>query len=285
MNAVSTVTLGGRSFRVEALNLPAPHKDQDAWLVCDDFVAVADGATPLRDERPSVVQEFARAALTELKARRGDSPQRMVRMAIQTTRRLADQYSPPLSCTLAVARTAPEGIQIVVLGDCTAVVADDQGRRRTIRDHRLGRVDRGPIARLAELTQAGISVEDADRAIAADLIANRLRMNSPDWYWSFSADSAASRHVLRRAVSPESVSALLLCSDGFARLADTFAASGGMTGLLRRCQREGLASLGEELRSLEEEPESLTRYPRFGRHDDATAILLTARNAQDTTTN
>jgi hypothetical protein len=280
MNRASKTTLGGRSFLVEVLNLPAPGKDQDAWRLSDGFVAVADGATPLGDEPPSAVRDFARAALDELAARRQESARRMVRAAIEAIRRLATRHSPPLSCTLALARTVPDGIQIVVLGDCTVVVADDQGRRRTIRDPRLSRIDGRVIATLADLTRAGVSAEDANRAIAEDLIANRMRMNLPDSYWSISSESAASRHILHRLLAPQSVSAMLLCSDGFARLADTFSAPAGMTSLLRRCQRDGLVALGEELRSLEQAPDSLVRYPRFGRHDDATAILLTASEAK-----
>ena len=276
MKMTSETTLGGRTFQVEVLSLPAPDKDQDAWRVCDGFVAVADGATPLRDEPSMVVREYAEAALDELDARRGEPASRMVRAAIEATKHVASSQSPPLSSTVALARTVSEGIQIVVLGDCTVVVADTHGRRRTIRDRRLTRIDGEVSEKLARLTGAGVSLEHANKAIAGDLIANRSRMNRPDSYWSFSNELTASRHILHRLYSPQSVSAMLICSDGFARLSDTFAVVAGMTDLLERCQRDGLVGLGRELRSLEQAPNSLMRYPRLDRYDDATAILLIA---------
>lgn len=276
MKAASSVAVAGRVFDVEVLNLPAPGKDQDAWRLADDFVAVADGATPLGDQPPSAVRGYARAALDALEAQRTKAVRTMVWAAVEATRPLATRNSPPLSCTVALARTVGGAIEVAVLGDCTVVVAYEEGRRRTIRDPRLSRVDAGVIGKLADLTRSGVSAEAARLAIAEDLTSNCMRMNTPETYWSFSGERIASRHVLHRLLVPQSVAAMLLCSDGFSRLADTFHATAGMTGLLDRCRNEGLVALGEELRNLELAPDSLIRYPRFGRHDDATAILLTA---------
>lgn len=275
MTLVTEATLGGRRFRVEILNLPAPGKDQDAWRVGDGFVAVADGATPLRNEPSTDVREYADAALAALEAQGHERAGRMVRLAILATRGLAARHDPPLSCTISLARTMPDGIELAMLGDSIAVVGDAQGRRRTIRDPRLTRVDDEVLARLAELLDSGASVPEARKAIAQDLDANRMGMNRRDSYWSFSAEPAAGRHVYHRLISPDLVASILLCTDGFARLADMFGYPGGSAALLKRCEREGLESLGRQLRSLEGEPDSLLRHPRFSRFDDATAILLT----------
>jgi hypothetical protein len=274
MKASPATRLAGRTFDVQVLNLPAPGKDQDAWLVSDDFVAVADGATPLGDEPASAVREYAKTSLEALWSERSQTAGRMVRVAVEKTMDLAIPHTPPLSCTVALARTVSTSIEVVILGDCTAVVAYQEGRRRTIRDLRLPRVDAVVIEKLRDLTKGGLSPDDARLAITDDLTANRLQMNRADSYWSFSGERAAGRHVLHRLLAPDDVLAILLCSDGFARLADTFHAASGMTGLLDRCRKEGLAALGAELRSLELAPRSMTDYPRFGTHDDATAVLL-----------
>ena len=276
MTTVSKVELGGRVFRAEVLSLPAPSKDQDAWRIGDDFVAVADGATPLDDQPAPAVREYAAAALNALEARRTETAEGMVRGAVDATRQMAVRHVPPLSCTVALARTVADGIQIVVLGDCIAVVADAQGRRRTIRDPRLTHVDGGVVDKLTSLTLEGMPFDEASRAISGDLVENRMRMNRRDSYWSFSSAAEAGKHILRRVRGSRSISAMLLCSDGFARLADTYRVTAGTAGLLELCETKGLATLGRELRAIEGEPDSLTRYPRFSRHDDATAVLLTA---------
>lgn len=274
MISTAAARLGGRDYRAEVMNLPAPGKDQDAFRVSDGFVAVADGATPLGGEPGSSVRAFADAALDGLASRRDEPAARMVRTAIRAARQHGGHHSPPLSCTLALARTERRRIEFVVLGDCTAVVEDAEGRRETIRDHRLDRIDGAVVERLAALMGTGMSAEDAELSVKQNLIDNRMRMNTPDSYWSFSTEPAAAKHVLHRLRDANTVSAVLICSDGFARLADTFHAAAGMAGLMKRCRREGLASLGDELRALERAPESLARFPRLNRHDDATAILL-----------
>ena len=66
---------------------------------------------------------------------------------------------------------------------------------------------------------------------------------------------------------------LLLMSDGFAALFDTYAAYDA-AGLMARVLESGLEPLAEELRRIEREDAACLRYPRFKASDDASAIWL-----------
>lgn len=66
---------------------------------------------------------------------------------------------------------------------------------------------------------------------------------------------------------------LLLMTDGFAALVESYAAF-DEAGLLAALPEIGLAGLAARLRAIEAEDSDCTRFPRFKRSDDATAIWL-----------
>lgn len=66
---------------------------------------------------------------------------------------------------------------------------------------------------------------------------------------------------------------ILLMSDGFAALIDTYEAYDAAS-LAAAVRDRGLAALAEELRAIERADAACIRYPRFKRSDDASAIWL-----------
>jgi hypothetical protein len=76
-----TVRLGDARFAVDAAYFPEPGKGQDALLIADGFVGVADGCTPVR-EPAADVGAFALDALLALQRSAGGSVREMFRDAI-----------------------------------------------------------------------------------------------------------------------------------------------------------------------------------------------------------
>ena len=66
---------------------------------------------------------------------------------------------------------------------------------------------------------------------------------------------------------------LLMMSDGFYRLVDTFERYTDAT-LFQAVEQRGLAALLQELRELERGDPECRRHLRFKTHDDATALRL-----------
>lgn len=85
------------------------------------------------------------------------------------------------------------------------------------------------------------------------------------------AQAAKAIEYVRVAVAPGDD--LLLMSDGFAALLDTYQAY-QPEAFMQRLLATGLAPLAEELRRIERDDAACLRYPRFKASDDATALWL-----------
>lgn len=89
-----------------------------------------------------------------------------------------------------------------------------------------------------------------------------------------SVDAGQSRAATDHAAyAIEPGASLLLMSDGFAALVDTYGAYDAAD-LFDAVAERGLADLASELRAIEREDAACRRFPRFKRSDDATALWL-----------
>lgn len=273
---IAPVEFGRWSMQSETLALPAPGKDQDALLLTERVAVVADGATPLDGHGVADVRRFAGDVVRALADRAGTP----LRDAVTDTIRVlgrggGDPWSVP-SCTLAAVRVDGPSLEVGVLGDCLVVLACRDGTYRTVRDERLSDVDQVSLEEMRRLLDEGRSVDEALEGIQELLRAGRAGMNSGGLYWSVADNPEAGLQMVVERFDAAAVRGLLLCSDGFSRLWDPFGLTPEPAGLLRMAEQGGLAKLGRRLREIESEDDSMRRYPRFARHDDATAILLRA---------
>jgi hypothetical protein len=198
----SRVQLAGAPFDVDSLVVSHPGKGHDRVLVEDDFVGVADGATPLGTDWPNA-GDFAATALRCLAERARD--QSLARdfwsAAILAAAARTGAVQPRASCSAAVVRGIDDDrLEVSVLGDCTALI---EVRGRTVRLYDP------TIQRLDHLVTAY-----EDEARAAVLLRHRRLMNSPGGYWIFATDPAAADHLHTARVARHELSALLLHSDG-----------------------------------------------------------------------
>ena len=101
----------------------------------------------------------------------------------------------------------------------------------------------------------------------------RSQMNTPDGYWIFGLEPKAAEHVKRNQITVSDTADLLLMSDGFSRLVDTYQHFNFDTLIDLACS-EGLSALYDILRSIEENKENRSKFPRIKEKDDASAILI-----------
>lgn len=76
-------------------------------------------------------------------------------------------------------------------------------------------------------------------------------------------------------IAIENPQSILLCTDGFFRLVDTYGAY-DEAALVTEAARRGPCGLLTELRSIEAGDPDCVRHPRFKPRDDAAAICLTS---------
>lgn len=267
-------TLGGLEFRGELLSLPANGKGHDAALVDDEFVGIADGSTPLHSGNGIEAHGYARGALDRLRRHRGAPPVEMFRLALSTGRLPEAPISRLPSSTVITLTVIDEELTVSVLGDCLGLVKALDGDITVVCDRRLEQFD-GPVAeQMARNVREGMSIDEAREAASEQLVSNRNRANSERAYWLFVDDPAAAEHVETASVPIADLDEIFLCSDGFSRLIEPFHIAKDEADLLTLAETRGLTTLGQELRSVEEAPNSFAEYPRLDPSDDATAILL-----------
>ena len=272
------VILAGHPFDAQVLDLAAAGKGQDRLLVSDDFIGVADGATPLVGAARPMADPgpFAARVLAGLRNASDEALEVALGRVIDHERDGAaddPQGRSNVSCTVAVVRGYRGNLEAAVLGDCEVVVLGAR-RVRVVSDARLRRLDRLAVDDLRRRLRTGAEPSVARRSILPLLRQHRESMNQQGTYWVVGQEPEAARHLRRGRFSIAETRAILVASDGFFRLVDVFRVYPSRAALLAAALARGLEELGERLRSLERSPGSARTYPRFSDEDDATAVLL-----------
>lgn len=251
----------------------------DDRVGCGDTLAwVIDGATDLGE--PGLVGSRGGAAWLAMEAdmafaAAGDEPVRAIckevfdrlahRFDAQRRRDPVAAWELPVASFL-VARVSGGSIDCGWLGDCTALLR---------RADRIDRIGHGAAAKEKEAAKAksfvgqGLGDKQRPQPIVDALRASRM---APGRHL-LGVDPAAVDHVGRAIIPCAAGDELLLMTDGFASLIDDYAAMDAQA-MFDALASDGLAGLGRQLRTIEEADAACTRYPRFKRSDDATAIWL-----------
>lgn len=177
------------------------------------------------------------------------------------------------SAGMAMAALEGETLVLARLGDCSLHTLASGAVQSPFPPSPLEALDRRAIEALRHHLNAGLSYDEARVSIKERLQAHRNAMNMPGGYSALSVDSRclANLEVIRLPLD-EAPERLLLASDGFAAAYEHYGLCTPEDILHGKAER--LSTLVERIRYLEEEDESLTRYPRLKPHDDASALLF-----------
>jgi hypothetical protein len=221
---------------------------------------VIDGATdpPLDGKGMTRPARFVHRISAELGVRLASSEDPAGALAGTIAAIAGDDWAgPPFppSASIGIVRTAGDRLHVLRLGDVSIVGGD-----RIL-------ADRGAVSREQALLRSG---PDQWSSIAAF---RERWMNQPGGYPAVSLDPAAVRHAETAEWRVATGEVLLLASDGLTRLVDLFGAE-TYRSLLERAAHDGIASLVERLRELEEAHANDGSRLRVKTHDDATGVLL-----------
>jgi hypothetical protein len=180
------------------------------------------------------------------------------------------------SAAALIARLQDGVLEAVALGDCQLFIAEPGRPARLCGVDRSRLGDRAAIERIETLMkQERLTWLEARAKLKGRSDAGRRLMNRPGGYAVLSIDMAPLDLIHQEAIPLASGARLLLATDGFARLYETFGAYTEET-LLEAAFEKGLAALIGELRALEDGDPACERSPRLKPKDDATAILAIA---------
>lgn len=168
-------------------------------------------------------------------------------------------------------------LTFAALGDCKALLRQADGKTDALGPRTAAKSDDRINQAVRRLQDAGLSAPEAYRAqLARHLRANRDRMNTPEGYWVFSVHPEAADHLDLDRRTLQGDAEILLMTDGFFRLVDTYRAY-DPDGLFDAVRTHGLEALLGELRAIEAADPNCLRYPRLKPADDAAAVYLLAR--------
>ncbi|MGW2093266.1 protein phosphatase 2C domain-containing protein [Promicromonospora sukumoe] len=254
--------------------------NQDRYVIGDQFAAVLDGATSVAGDRSHdpgwYAEQLARSI--EEAVPRGEPLADVVAAAIRTVRDahgLTSATTP--TSTVALARWSDELVETYVLGDSFAVVIHADGSEAIHTDDRLDDVATAERAAYRSRLADSHGYDDGHRALLLDLQAEQARhLNQSGGYWIAGAEPEAAHHGITTTEKRESVSGLLLASDGVDPERHPEAAS------WRDLYDEAIAHGPDQvLRRIHEteqtDPDGLG-WPRSKPHDDKTLVVATLRS-------
>jgi len=274
---------------LDALSLPGnPAKpNDDAWGQTSGAAVVLDGATNLGESLlpgESDAAWIARFAARRLMAhcQDGRTPLDAVRSALGDAdksfaglrrRPPRENYENPYASMMFVSATT-SGFEALWFGDCAALVQRPDGAVEIVGDAFDKRsAESRRVAMLAKAKGLAPAAGINRPEFLSALRLARNNVNTDKGSWLFGPNAEAADHVRGKRIDAPAGTTLLLASDGFLALASDYGLYDAET-LVVAAQSEGLEALGHELRLMEEGDSDGSRYPRFKKSDDATAVLL-----------
>jgi hypothetical protein len=274
---------------LDALSLPGnPAKpNDDAWGQTNTAAVVFDGATNLGE--PLLPGDSDAAWLARFGARRlmahchdcDDAAEALKRALADAEKSFAglrrrapkENYEHPYASMMFV-RAADGHVDALWFGDCGAFVKRPNEKVEIVGeafDKRAAEARR--VAMLAKAKglapAAGINRPEFMSALRAA----RNTVNTEKGSWLFGPHPQAAGHARGARIGAPPGSLVLLASDGFLALASDYGLYDADS-LVDAAEKQGLESLGAELRAIEASDPDGMKYPRFKTSDDATAVLL-----------
>jgi len=280
---------------IDSLSLPGSedrrNEDQMGWTAQCAFVI--DGATGLgpdfvvgrHDSDAAWLATFAKVHFEEMIAP-GRSMADIVRSTNALARRIVSfaangRDMPAWNLPIAgfqMVRIEEDAVVTYGLGDCTLYLRDAVGE---LASHSpLGHMGNAEMESAREALEKCGGLSKLPRLVDEPALLARERAfrgaynSEKSGIWTLGSAPEAADHLVSARLSGDVPLTGLLCSDGFAALADKYARY-EPGALIAAAGKKGLPALAEELRAIErvEDPDGHL-FPRMKASDDATAVLF-----------
>lgn len=178
------------------------------------------------------------------------------------------------SSTVLLAREQAERLEVLALGDSTAVVKTNDGTTHRISDDRLSRTATEIRHRYRERLQNGSGYDDEHRSLLGELQHHERRhRNIPDGYWIAETDPEAAQQAVCCQFETSEVAWCVLATDGAQRVIDHL---GLRWESVAHMQDHELAELLQRLHDWEQFEDPTAKFlPRAKQHDDKVLVTWT----------
>ena len=276
-------------FRLEgAVSQPASLVNDDAFDVLDRIAWMLDGATGISPDRllpgESDASWFCGILRENLRdaADRAGSNRIVLEKALSKTSASFQRFKkreekdraelPAASCALAAIRDGL--IEISVIGDCTVFLDDGHGGIEKISDQRVRTYDDAVVDGIVQLMKReNVPYAEALERARSTIWRNRKIRNCDTTYWVLEPNVGSLRGVMTAMHDLSRAKRLVMMTDGFYRLVDTYGAYTD-DGLLEAVMERGCDALCAVLREIENGDTECRRHVRIKARDDASCVVL-----------
>ena len=276
-------------FRLEgAVSRPAGIVNDDAFDVLNRIAWVLDGATGISPDRLLPGQSDANwfCGILRKNLRKADdgagSNRIVLEKALSKTstsfqrfkrREEKDRAELP-AASGAVAAIWDDLIEISVIGDCTVFLEDGLGGIEKISDQRVRTYDDAVVDGIVQLMEGeNVPYAEALERAKPTIWRNREIRNRDTTYWVLEPNVGSLKGVMTSTHDLSRVKRLVMMTDGFYRLVDTYGAYTD-EGLFQAVLERGCRALCSELRQIEGGDRECRRYVRIKACDDASCVVL-----------
>lgn len=245
--------------------------NQDAVICRRNFIAVADGATPLgggeQEARDTSLFALSLMDYLDVADPRPGNVLEVIPLAINAARRRVKAED--ITSTLTVATWDENTVRVATIGDSVAVIKTADGFHEIIDPSYAGNEDRY-LSQVADGVLQGLTWEEAYEDIRGALKEARQLRNSDQGTWIASTSTpgrAVAKHMYVVDLPRDEVEGCAVVSDGLHDWVGKF----GLIGpeYIFTLDREGLSRMWLEAYDLQRADASRSQYPRLSNLDDA----------------
>ena len=251
--------------------------NQDRFHADGQCAFVLDGASAIRPQKRDggwYAGELSKELGYRLKRNLNSDLRGSLRSAIASVASMLDAGDGSPSSTVTIATWSDAILDVLVLGDSTAVVYLKSGAVEVLYDARLDAIGTELRDAYQDALSGGNGFSTGHRERLRKLQEEQLRTrNQPGGYWIAADDPAAADESLTMSFPLGEVDAVLLATDG---AADGVLTYGLMTWqeVRQRITMSGPEAHIEEIVIAEREDADGMRWPRGKRSDDKTVVLI-----------
>lgn len=179
------------------------------------------------------------------------------------------------SAAIAIVRFKDLNAEYFVLGDCSILLEDCNGKVKQIFDDRVSKLDNLVIDKMKNISEReNIHVFEAKSLCDEDLLKNRSLKNSDEGYYILGFEEVAIEHALTGSIEIKDKLNIGIISDGFSQYYDTLGLAENKEIFFSKIKKNDVVELLSEIRVAQENDKFCDKYPRMKKSDDATLLYF-----------
>lgn len=179
------------------------------------------------------------------------------------------------TAAISIVRQRGDVLDLCLLGDAPIVLVAPGAQPSVFVDPQFEHAERALLNAVRADLERGDDPATAYGRARVVLLEHRRRRNTDAGSWILGDVPAAARRAHCLSVPLSGGEDILVCSDGFGRLAEPFGLVDGYGGLLAAVRDGAAGYLMDRLRAAERADPECVRHPRFGASDDASVLHAT----------